>query len=111
MDSALATQPTLRRLRKLACVRRPGMTIIGILSVALGVLHAAFDPVLGIDPGRRVDAFGGKPHHVDDFGLCLLLIETVGAVGGLLNSLMTVSERKLHLPVGRFIRDTFKCTD
>src|SRR5882757_4577370 len=64
-------------------------------SSALRAFHAVLDPVVGIDAGRRVHAFGGKAHDIDDLGLVLLLVEPIGAVSRLRDALVSVADGEL----------------
>src|SRR3954471_3587787 len=64
---------------------------------ALRALHAVLDPVVGIDAGRRVHAFGGETHDVDDFRRVLLLVEAIGAIGRLGDALMAVADGELDV--------------
>src|SRR5215472_795982 len=65
---------------------------IGSCSSALGALHAAFYPVVGIDAGRRIHALGGETHNVDDFGFVLLLVKAVGTVRCPRDALMLITD-------------------
>ena len=58
--------------------------------------------------GRRVHALGRIAHDVDDFGLVLLLVEAVGAVGGVLDALVAVAERHLHRAARAVVLDALE---
>src|SRR6195256_33101 len=70
--------------------RRRASTAKQSALIALRALHPILDPLVGGDARRRVHALGRKAHDVDDFRLALLLVEAVGPVCGLLDSLMAV---------------------
>src|SRR6476661_941477 len=63
---------------------------------ALRARHSGLDPLLGGLVRRRVHALGRVTHDVDDFRHLLLLVVAIGAVGGVLNALMTAAEHHLH---------------
>src|SRR5215813_12503367 len=72
----------------------PGNGIRGCC-LAFSTLHAALDPIVGIDAGRRVHALGGKAHDIDNLRLILLLVEAVGAVSRLGDALVSIADGKL----------------
>src|SRR5215831_15696825 len=68
---------------------------MGGCCLAFGTLHAALDPLVGIDAGRRVHALGGKAHDIDNLRLILLFVEAVGAVSRLGDALVSIADGKL----------------
>src|SRR4051812_11025326 len=77
--------------------------------IALRAFHPILDPLVGGDAGRRVHALGREAHDVDHFRLVLLLVEAVGPVCGLLDTLVAVAEREFDRAARRFVRDAFEC--
>src|SRR5690348_12968976 len=82
----------------------PGMTRAFVAPVskargliALRALHAVGDQLVRVDAFRRLHAFRRISYDVDDLRLLLLLVESVGAVGGLGDALMAVAARKLDV--------------
>src|SRR5665213_1759143 len=75
---------------------------------ALRAFHALLDPVVGIDAGRRVHAFGGEAHDIDDLGFVLLLVETIGAISGSRDTLVPIADGELDLARGAFELDTLE---
>src|SRR5215471_19145335 len=69
---------------------------MGACCLAFGTLHAALDPVVGIDAGRWVHALGGKAHDIDDLRLILLFVEAVGAVSRFRDALVSIADGKLN---------------
>src|SRR3569833_4477542 len=76
--------------------------------VALRALHAFADPLLGVDAYGRVHALGRIAHDVIDLRLLGLLVEAIGAVGGLGDALVAVAERPLHVAGGAVILDALE---
>src|SRR5688500_15385839 len=69
---------------------------------ALRALEAALDPVLALDPRRRVDALGREALDVDQRHHLLLLVVLGAADGGVLDRLVPVAERHADAAGRRF---------
>src|SRR5687767_8131311 len=69
---------------------------------ALGSRHAGLDPFLGGLVRWRIHAFRRIADDIHDLRLVLLLVEAIGAVGGVLDTLVAVAERHAH-PAARAI--------
>src|SRR5688500_13177208 len=79
--------------------------------IAFGAPHSALEPLFGRRGRGWIHAFGGKPHDIDDLGLTLLFIETIGAIGNFGNALMAIAYGKLDAGTRAVKLDTFECRD
>src|SRR5689334_10600830 len=67
---------------------------IALVSIALGSLHSAFQPGLRVDVRGRVHALGRITYDVNDLRPPLSLVEAVGAVGDVRDTLVALADRQ-----------------